>query len=257
MKTYKFFLAKICDIENVTVKELMELTGKSQSVVYSWLSPSKPECFPTIKSLGKILFRLGISFDDFINCHHPIYNDGASARVYYRYICGHAESSYIKSEILDLPNAEEVIKTYFFDRMRLTGMIKDYVNGLDIDTELFNFLCKALMPFVVVITDVGQSVLELCSDTLKDYRLGIEQIKEMKEEYSDDAAGIGELMYQIFFPDANYIILRASENNIKLLKDYLDVIDESDKHFILDCYMKIRSENTNYDKKNKILKLLI
>ena len=69
MDKYKIFLLNLCSIENITAKDLMKLTGKSQSVVYAWLSFKKSD-FPTIDSLGKILFRLGISFDDFINFKH-------------------------------------------------------------------------------------------------------------------------------------------------------------------------------------------
>ncbi len=258
MKTYKQFLTKICDIENVSVKELMELTGKSQSVVYSWLNLSKPECFPSIESLGKILFRLGISFDDFINCRHPVYDNGESARIYYRYIYGMWDQRYIGTEILDLPNADKVIKTYLLDRLRLNRMITDYVNGLEIDKQHFDLLCKALMPFVVsdVITEGEQSVFDLNSYTLCDYKLGLDIIKETEEEYGDDAE-FDMPLHQIYFPDANYIILLAAENNIGFLKDYLAIIDESDKRFLLECYMKICSDTTDYDKKNKIIKQLI
>ena len=139
MKIYKNFLIRICDLENVKIKELMELTGKSQAVVYSWLNFSKPD-FPTIESLGKILFRLGMSFDDFLNCRHPIYDNGSSARIYYRYAYGSYDQRYIDKGILELSNAEEIMKTYLYDRMHLKKMIEEYVNGLDIDVHRFDFL---------------------------------------------------------------------------------------------------------------------
>jgi transcriptional regulator with XRE-family HTH domain len=259
MKTYKHFLTKICDIENVSVKELMALTGKSQSVVYSWLNLSKPDCFPSIESLGKILFRLGISFDDFINCRHPVYDNGESARIYYRYIYGYADQTYIGSDILDLPNADEVIKTYLFDRMRLNSMVNDYINGLEIDKQNFDMLCKALMPFVVsdIITDADQSVFDLNSSTLYDYKLGIDIIKEKEEKAVYDGVDFDMPMHQIFFPYANNVILLAAENNIGFIKDYLAIADESDKRFLLDDYMGICLSSPDYDKKNKIIKKLI
>ena len=257
MKKYKLFLIKICDIENITVKELMELTGKSQSVVYSWLNLSKPD-FPTIDSLGKIVFRLGISLDDFINYRHPIYDDGNAARIYYRYVHGSFEQSYIGSEIIDLPNSEEVIKTYIYDRMRLNNMIKDYINGLEIDIHSFGLLCEALKPAFVseIITDGSQSVYFLNSDTLNDFRLGIEQIKELEEEY-DDEPDFEIPEHYICYPNANYLILLAADKNPSFINEYLTIIDEREKAFVLDSYMRICEDNPNYDKKNKIVKRLI
>ena len=256
MKNYKSFLIKLCEIENVTVKELMEITGKSQSVVYSWLNYSKPN-FPTIESLGKILFRLGMSLDDFINYRHPIYDDGNAARVYYRYVYGAFDQSYIGSELLDLPNAEDVIKTYLADRLLLNRMITDHVNGLEIDIDKFDFLCKALMPVLVsdIITDAEQSVYSLNSYTINDYKPGIEQIKESKEEY-DGEQDFDIPEHYIYFPNADEVILLAADNNPSFINEYLAIIDEREKVFLIDSYMRIREDNPNYDKKNKIIQRL-
>lgn len=256
MKSYKYFLIQICKIENVTVKDIMKLTGKSQSVVYSWLNPSMLECFPTIESLGKILFRLGLSFDDFINLRHPIYGNGESTRIYYQYIDVRAHRSYIRSDILDLPNAEDAIKTYIFDRTTLNKMIEDYINDLDVDVYRFDLLCKALMP--IVITGDGESIFSLSSQTLSSYKLELDCYKEAIEDYGDNAEEMSDiLMPEICFPDANYVVLLAAEKNISLLKEYLSVIDEKDKCLIEECYAEICSEISNFDKKNKILKLLV
>ena len=112
MKKYKEFLSVICDIDNLSVKEIMEITGKSQPVVYSWMNLSKEDCLPSIESLMKILFRLGLSLDDFINCRHPVYddpNDKKSPRIYYQYFCGDVtevdpERGYI---LVDIRTADE------------------------------------------------------------------------------------------------------------------------------------------------------
>lgn len=254
MKLYKVFLAKICNIENVSVRELMEITGKSQPVVYSWLNITKEECFPSIEALGKILFRLGISFDDFINCRHPVYDNGDSARLYYRYVYGPLEAQYIGSDLLALPNANEVIKTYLFDRMCLNNMINDYLKGMKIDVERFDFLCKALMPFVVS-EDDDQTIYALCSDILYEYKLGVDHINELKDEYKDEEFDMP--MHNIYFPDANSVILLAADKDIKLLDTYLAIADNSDKRLLLQCYLEILSDNSEYDKKNKIIKKLI
>lgn len=258
MQQYKLFLARICDIENVSVKDIMKLTGKSQNVVYSWLNLSKPD-FPTIESLMKILYRLGISLDDFINYRHPVYDNGESARVYYRYVYGSCDQRYIGSDILDLPNAEEVIKTYLWDRLCLNNMINDYLNGVAIDTQRFDLLCKAIMPCFVseVITEGDQSVFDLNSQTLRDYKYGIDSIKEMQADSEEGGVDLDMPQHKIYFPDANYVILFAAEDDIDLLQNYLEIIDESDKRYLLSDYMRICSDKSGYDKKNKIIKKLM
>lgn len=259
MNVYKDFLASMCDIENVSVKELMQITGKSRPVVYSWLNLSKGECFPTIETLGKILFRLGISFDDFINCHYPIYDNGQSARTYFLYIYGSSDDKHIGRDLLELPNADKVITTYLDDRKHLNKMINYYLNGVNIDLERFDLLCKALMPYVVtsVITSADQTVFPLISLTLYDYKLGLDTIKETEEEYGDDITDFDTPMHQLYYPQANDVILLAAQNGIKVLNDYLSIADESDKRLLLQSYLEIRSNNLDYDKKNKIFKKLI
>lgn len=259
MKDYKSFLINVCDIENVTVKELMALTGKSQSVVYGWMNYFKPD-FPTIESLGKILFRLGMSFDDFINYKHPIYDDGNATRVCYRYVDGYPEQSYIKSEILAENDPDKVIKTYLHDRMCLNKMITDFVNGLEIDTVRFNFLCKSLMPVLIsdvdTISDAGTAIYDLNSQILNSYKLGLEIVKEIEENNQDDP-NFEMPNHYIHFPDAHEVILLAADKNLAFVNEYLRVIDEREKVFLVDTYMKIHKNNPNYDKKNKIIKRLL
>lgn len=255
MKEYKEFLVQICDIENVSAKDIAEITGKSRSVVYGWLDYSKNDCFPSIESLGKILFRLGISFDDFINFRHPIYDTGNSARVYYRYKYGFLDKSYIGSDLLELPNVDKVLKTYLIDRSVLNKMISDYIDGVEIDKERFNFLCKALEPFVD--SECFDSVVyHLESGTLPDYKMGIDVIKEIKEEYEMDE-NIDVPFHKLFYPDINYVMLLAAERDIKLLNKYLSVADSRDVCLLLQYYLNIRSDNPKYDKKNRINKMLV
>lgn len=262
MKKYKEFLSVICDIDNLSVKEIMEITGKSQPVVYSWMNLSKEDCFPSIESLTKILFRLGLSFDDFINCRHPVYddlNDKKSARIYYQYYCGVYDNKYIDTDILDLLNSEEVLKAYIFDRMHVMSMINDYVDGLNIDTQRFDLLCKALMPYIVseVVGDGDEFVEQLNSYSLQYYKEGLEAIKELEEEHAEDEEPYDAPSHRIYFPFANHVILLAAENSISLLNSFLSVADECEKRRLLPCYLDICAQTPGYDKKNKILKKLI
>jgi transcriptional regulator with XRE-family HTH domain len=255
MNNYKAFLARLCEIENVSVKEIMELTGKSQSVVYNWLNPLKPKCFPSFEDLGKMVFRLGISFDDFINFRHPIYeDDGKSARTYYLYTHGQFDRQYIGNEILELKNYDEVIKTYISDRIILDGMIKDYIEGHEIDTQRFDLLCKALMPVVdTEFCDIGDSeVYYLSSYYLEQYKAGAEWLKESIEDDEVEE----EYSHEIIYPDINEPILLAAERNIELLKKYLLIIDEKEKSFLLKCYNELQLNNQDFDKKGKIKKQL-
>ena len=259
MQNYKLFLINVCNIDNITIQELMEITGKSKSVVYSWLNLSKPD-FPTIDSLGKILFRMGISLEDFINYRHPVYDNGKFARTYGDYISGYWDESYIQSDILELPNADEVISTYLHDRSALNNMIQDYVNGLEIDMERFELLCKELRPMFAsddsVISEAGVCIDNLNRDTLKSYKYGLEILKEAKEDNEGDP-NYEPPEHYMFYPDANYVILLAAEKNPSFINEYLTIIDDIDKRFLLEDYMRICEENPDYDKKNRIIKRLV
>lgn len=262
MKKYKEYLTALCDIENLSVKEIMNITGKSQPVVYSWMNLSKSDCFPPIESLVKILFRLGVSFDDFINCRHPIYDDFGgekSARIYYQYYCGSYDNTYIDPCILNLPNAEEVLRSYILDRMHVMEMVNDYVKGLSIDTQRFDLLCKALMPYLVSeVVGVGdESVTHLDSYFLQQYKEGLDIIKESEEFCVENEEPYDARLHKIYFPFANYVMLLVAEKNIKILNSYFNIVDETEKHLLLPCYLDICAKNHSYDKKNKILKTLI
>lgn len=259
MKLYKSFLDKVCDIEGVSIPELMEITGKSQSVVYNWLSPSRPDCFPGIESLGKILFRLGLSFDDFIQCRHPIYDDGATFRTYYLYVSDPSGARYINPEILDLPDADRVIKAYLLDRQRLSAMIDDYACGREIDRDRFDLLCKALAPTVFSETvefDVPEE-FELCSHALERYKLGLDSLGEYKAECEKDGVPPVDYKHVILFPDADCFILLAADKGIRCLKEYLSIIGEHEKRFLLLNYMTLCSDRVGFDKKKKIMKMLL
>lgn len=264
MRQHKEYLNAMCAIENLSVKEIMAITGKSQPQVYKWMNISKDDCFPAIESLGKILFRLGISFDDFINCRHPIYDDFGkkrSARIYYQYFCGAHDNIniYIDSCILEHPKAEAVLMAYILDRKSVMTMVNDYVNGSNIDTHRFDLLCKALRPCFVseVIGEADLSVEHLNSYSLQHYKSGVEIIKEIEEDNADEEEPCEMPMHKIYFPYANRVILLAAENNSKILDIYLNIADDEEKRLLLSCYLDIYSQNCGYDKKNKILKKLI
>lgn len=263
MQQYKLFLIKLCELENITKKDIMEITGKSQSVVYNWMNLSEPD-FPPFESLIKILYRLGMSLDDFIKDRHPVYllpgyDNEKSVRSYYNYIYGTYEHSYIDIDILDSSNAEEAIQTYLFDRMYLNNMVNDHVNGVKIDMQRFESLCRAIKPYVVTeIVDEGEwTVYNLNAQTLRKYKWGADYIKEMQADREEGGLDFDMPHHKIYFPDANYVILLAAQKNIDLLRDYLQIANESEKHILLPCYMKICAQISNYDKKNKILKKLI
>ena len=258
MILYKHFLVKICAIENVSVPELMALTGKSQAVVYSWLDLSKPECFPLIDSLGKILFRLGMTFDDFINCKHPIYESGEMARVYYLYIHGAIDQRCLGNEILELPHSVEVIKTYLVDRMLLCSMAQDYVRGHEIDKNRFDFLCKALAPAVLSDSvEFGvQTIFELNSYSLDAYKLGADSLCEYRADCEQNGIASESWRHEILFPDAAELVLLLSDKDIGLLKTYLSMVEYEEICDLFSLYRKICTDHPEYDKKGKILKIL-
>ena len=54
MNDRKDFFIRMCEAENVSVNELIKLTGKSKSVVYDWLDYSKTNVLPGNEVLIKI-----------------------------------------------------------------------------------------------------------------------------------------------------------------------------------------------------------
>ena len=113
------------------------------------------------------------------------------------------------------------------------------------------------MPVLVsnIITTAEQSIYDFRLDTLSSYKLGLEHIKEL-EEYNNDL-DIDMPEHYIFFPNVHEVILLAADRRPSLINEYLCVINDREKHFLLDGYLKICTDNPSYDKKNKIIKRLI
>ena len=82
MKDFKNFFIRMCDLEGVSPKELQEITGKSKSVVYEWLNYDNKTSLPTKETLLKVLFRLGLTMDDYINCRSDKLVDSSLYRTY-------------------------------------------------------------------------------------------------------------------------------------------------------------------------------
>lgn len=261
--THKEFLVMLCDIENLTAKDLMRITGKSQSYVHSWLNCGKPD-FPTMESLVKILFRLGVSLDDFVKLQHPIYDyklratsHEHHARIYQRYF---EEGSpflnrRIGLDILDLPNLDEVLQTYIFDRIEFNNLLNSYLDGSAIDLERFNILSDALQP--VIISDFTEYIEKLNAQTLPGYKCDIESIEEIAADYAEYGLEYERPEHDIYFPDINYVMLLAAENNASVLKNFLKIADEYEKKRLLSAYMEICAQVATFDKKNKIAKILV
>jgi hypothetical protein len=137
-------------------------------------------------------------------------------------------------------------------------MIIDCINGVKIDVKRFDLLCKALMPVFVseIITDAEETVHPLNSSTINDYKLGVKTIKEIEED-NDGEPDFDKPKHYIYYPNAHNVILLAADRTPSFIDDYLAIIDEQEKSWILDVYMEICEHNPNYDKNNNIIKRLL
>ena len=108
-KDFRSFFIKMCDIEGVSPKELQEITGKSKSVVYEWLDYSKPSSLPTKETLLKVLARLGLTMDNYINCESEKLA-GDSSNVLYRTYHEYMNNVLMDISLIKICNVKNVIK---------------------------------------------------------------------------------------------------------------------------------------------------
>ena len=113
------------EVENVTPKDLQEVTGKSKSVVYDWLDCSNSTHFPSNEALIKILCRLGLSLDEFIRCESDKLPKDNLYRTYKEYIMGSINNKWLSTSLLDNNNYEEILNCFINDVIRVEEML-DY-----------------------------------------------------------------------------------------------------------------------------------
>ena len=262
MLRYKDFFIKMCDIEGVSPKELQEITGKSKSVVYEWLDYSKPSSLPTKEILLKVLARLGLTMDDYINCEsEKLAGDSSNVlyRTYDEYMIGDELGMSITESILTANNYEYILNCFLDDCISFKTMLEDYLNGTLIDLEKFDVICKHLKPQfysdAVFIDEVTETAFGFfAASMLEEYKLRTELFNELAE---DDPEYTINNSHQVWLPHADYIVLHVAKTNLDFVKRFLLVLNEDEKNNFLKSYFNYYMREINFDINKKILKLLI
>ena len=262
MLRYKDFFIKMCDIEGVSPKELQEITGKSKSVVYEWLDYSKPSSLPTKETLLKVLARLGLTMDDYINCEsEKLAGDSSNVlyRTYDEYMIGDELGMSITESILTANNYEYILNCFLDDCVSFKTMLEDYLNGTLIDLEKFDVICKHLKPQfysdAVFIDEVTETAFGFfAASMLEEYKLRTELFNELAE---DDPEYTINNSHQVWLPHADYIVLHVAKTNLDFVKRFLLVLNEDEKNNFLESYFNYYMREINFDINKKILKLLI
>lgn len=262
MLRYKDFFIKMCDIEGVSPKELQEITGKSKSVVYEWLDYSKPSSLPTKETLLKVLARLGLTMDDYINCEsEKLAGDSSNVlyRTYDEYMIGDEFGMSITESILTANNYEYILNCFLDDCVSFKTMLEDYLNGTSIDLEEFDVICKHLKPqfcsdavFIDELTEIAVGFFD--ASMLEEYKLRTELFNELAE---DDPEYTINHFHHVWLPRADYIMLHVAKTNLDFVKRFLFVLNENEKNNFLEAYFDYYMRETNFDINKKILKLLI
>lgn len=265
MRTIKDFLIAMCEVENIKAKELQQLTGKSQSVVYEWLNSSNITNFPTYESLSKILCRLGLTMDEFLKCKSDKLVDYSKFRTYNNYLCSKNVDEFSLSEkritfsrtVMEALNYENILNCYINDCLELKKMITLYLKGIKVDTDKFDLLCNNIKPFVIsdieFFDEVGGVGYYLNSSNIYDFKIRTEAYKERVEDDPDYAL---ECNHKIIFPDADYFALTVATENLKVLEKYLLILDEKEKNSLMYSYLICIYNKGDFDKNNSIFKFL-
>ncbi len=259
MFKYKDFLIRMCDVEKVTPKELEEITGKSKSVVYEWLNYSNFSSLPTKETLLKVLARLGLTLDDYINCRSEKLVDKFSYRTYNEHIYGDEFGSYVSESVLTVNNYEYVLNCFLDDCVLFKSMLKDYLNGMEIDYEKFDLVCKYLKPSywsdVVFIDEHTDSAVGFFkSDMLEEYKLRTSLYNEFVK---DDPEYVTNHFHDVWLPSADYFVLHVAKTNPNVVKRYISVLNKIEKNKFLKTYFDYYMRETNFDNNKRILKILI
>lgn len=259
MIKYKDFLIRMCEVENLTIKELQKLTGKSQSVVYEWLNYNNVSSFPSYDSLSKILCRLGITLDNFIKCKSNRLVDYTHYRTYSDYIVGHYDNQYFSKTILDDQNRKFILNCYIDDCFRLKSLVNDYLNGIEINIDEFDILCENINPSyvsdAVFFDEFTDLIIDyLCSPTLPDYKMRKEYYDELVENDPEFATN---KEHEIYIPSANYLVLYEASDDISILKKYILLLNKTEKKVLMENYISKCMFEPDYDKNKRIAKFLV
>ena len=259
MLKYKDFFIRMCDVEGVSPKELQEITGKSKSVVYEWLNYFNVSSLPTKETLLKVLARLGLTMDDYINCRSEKLVDNSSYRTYDEHMIGDEFGLYITESVLTANNYEYILNCFLDDCVSFKTMLEDYLNGTPIDLEEFDVICKHLKPqywsdavFLDEFTDAAVGFFS--SSMLEEYKLRTALYNELVE---DDPEYATTHSHDVWLPRADYFVLHVAKTNINVVKRYLFVLNETEKNNFLEIYFDYYMKETNFDVNKKILKLLL
>lgn len=256
MDKYKDFLIQMFNVEGVTPKELQEITGKSKSVVYEWFNY---ESLPTKEALLKVLARLGLTMDDFINCKSEKLVDNSSYRTYDEYMVGDELGLYITEYVLNANNYECILNCFLDDCVSFKSMLNDYLSGNEIDYKQFDLICKHLKPSywsdAVFIDEFTETAIGFFnSSMLEEYKLRTQLYNELAE---DDPEYVTNHSHDVWLPRADYFVLHVAKTNIKVVKRFLFVLNETEKNKFLEVYFNYYMKQTNFDPNKKILNMLI
>lgn len=258
MNKLKYFFIRMCEVENVSAHELMELTGKSKSVVYTWLDYSN-NTLPGNESLSKILCRLGITLDEYLQCKSdklPIYDQ---FRVYKNYIEGSNGNNYIISTVLDNPYYDCILSCFIEDVITVKSMLEDYLNGKEIDLEKFDMLCDNLTPTYwsdPAYEDEGDGIIgSLNSSSLEDYKERNDRVKMSMEEDLDEE---DYFKLDLFFPCLDYLALTVGDKkSMEIFKRYVHILDKGELKILEEHYYTMLEHEPEFDKSKKILKYIV
>lgn len=258
MNKLKDFFIRMCEVENVSVEELMDLTGKSKSVVYDWLDYSKENVLPGNEDLSKILCRLGITLDEYLQCKSDKLPKEDKYRIYKNYITGEYVNKCIASSVLENPNYECILNCFIDDVIDVKSMLDDYLNGNTIDLERFDMLCAYLSPTYwsdAAYLDEGDGIIgSLDSSSLEDYKERNERVKMSKEEDLDEE---DRFHLDLYFPNLDYLALTvADKKSMDIFKRYVFILDECGLKELEKHYHIMLEHEPEFDKSKKILKYI-
>ena len=254
MNDRKDFFIRMCEAENVSVNELIKLTGKSKSVVYDWLDYSKTNVLPGNEVLIKILSRFGITLDEYLKCESDKIPSNDEYRVYKTYIYSEHGNKYINSLILDNSNYDYIFNCFIDDVITVKSMLEKYLNGVEIDLVKFDMLCDNLFPTYwsdAAYEDEADGIIcSLNSSSLNDYK---ERHKRVKMSMEEDLDEEDFFKLELLFPNADFLALTvASYKDFHIFKRYINILDQSKLKELEKSYNKMLESNPNFDTNKRI-----
>ena len=258
MNDRKEFFIRMCEVENVTVDELIKLTGKSKTVVYDWLDYSKENVLPGNEALSIILCRLGITLDEYLRCKSDKLPSYDEYRVYKNSLGGEFVNTYFMQSILDNPNYDCILNCFINDVNSVKSMLEDYLNGNEIDLNKFDMLCDNLHPTYwsdAAYEDEGDGIIgTLNASNLEDYKERYNRVKMSMEEDLDEE---DYFKLDLFFPNADYLALTVADNkSMDIFKRYVYILNENELKDLEKHYYIMAEHEPSFDKSKKILKYI-